>query len=54
MRNGHPGRGTRVLEYLVRGGSSVTVTYDSAKGGRPTITIPLRATPPASSPATAR
>jgi hypothetical protein len=49
VRNGHPGRTTRVLEYLVRGSGSVTVTYDSAKGGRPSVTVPLRATPPAES-----
>jgi hypothetical protein len=46
VRNGQPGRTTRVIEYLVRGGRSVTLTYDSAKGGRPTVTIPLRETPP--------
>ena len=46
VRNGQPGRTTRVIEYLVRGGRSLTLTYDSAKGGRPTVTIPLRATTP--------
>ena len=51
VRNGHPGRTTRVLEYLVRGGTSVTVTYDSAKGGKPSITIPLKPTPPPAAPA---
>jgi hypothetical protein len=47
VRNGLPGRTTRVIEYLVRGGTSVTVTYDTAKGGKPSITIPLRPTAPA-------
>ena len=53
VRNGQPGRTTRVIEYLVRGGRSVTLTYDSAKGGQPSIAIPLRETPqpsPASPP----
>ena len=45
VRNGQPGRTTRVIEYLVRGGRSLTLTYDSAKGGKPSITIPLRETP---------
>ena len=45
MRNGQPGRTTRVIEYLVRGGRSVTLTYDSAKGGQPSLAIPLRETP---------
>jgi hypothetical protein len=52
VRNGQPGRATRVLEYLVRGSGSVTVTYDSAKGGRPTVTIPLKATTTAPGAAT--
>ena len=47
VRNGLPGRTTRVIEYLVRGGTSVTVTYDTAKGGKPSITIPLKPTPAA-------
>ena len=54
VRNGQPGRTTRVIEYLVRGGRSLTLTYDSAKGGKPSITIPLRETPrpaPATPPA---
>jgi hypothetical protein len=54
VRNGQPGRTTRMIEYLVRGGRSLTFTYDSAKGGKPSLTIPLRETPrpaPASPPA---
>ena len=54
VRNGQPGRTTRVIEYLVRGGRSLTLTYDSAKGGKPSIAIPLRETPrpaPAAPPA---
>ena len=52
VRNGLPGRTTRVVEYLVRGGTSVTVTYDTAKGGKPSITIPLKPTPAAPVPPT--
>jgi hypothetical protein len=33
VRSGHPGRTTRTIEYLVRGGGEMTVTYDSRKGG---------------------
>jgi hypothetical protein len=33
IRNGHPGKTTRTLQYLVKGRGSVTITYDSVKGG---------------------
>lgn len=33
VRNGHPGKTTRTLQYLVRGKGKITVTYDSMKGG---------------------
>jgi len=33
IRNGHPGRTTRTVEYIVRGSGKMTVTYDSRKGG---------------------
>jgi len=39
IRNGHPGKSTRTLQYLVKGSGSVTVTYDSVKGGKVTKTI---------------
>lgn len=42
VRSGHPGRTTRVLEYLVRGSGSFTVTYDSVKGGTVSTTVQLR------------
>jgi hypothetical protein len=54
VRNGHPGRTTRLLEYLVRGRGSVTIAYDSAKGGKPSITVPLQATPAAPAAPAAR
>jgi hypothetical protein len=43
IRNGHPGRTTRVVEYLVKGGPEMTVTYDSQKGGVARRTIALKA-----------
>jgi hypothetical protein len=33
IRNGHPGRTTRVIEYIVRGSGEVEFEYSSAKGG---------------------
>jgi len=42
IRNGHPGRTTRVIEYIVRGGGDFEVTYSSAKGGSDTTTISLQ------------
>ncbi|NLO67176.1 MAG: peptidase M14 [Bacteroidales bacterium] len=33
IRNGHPGKTTRTLQYLVKGRGSVTITYNSVKGG---------------------
>jgi hypothetical protein len=33
VRNGHPGRATRVVEYIVRGSGEMEIAYDSVKGG---------------------
>ncbi len=33
VRNGHPGRTTRVIEYIVRGSGELEITYASLKGG---------------------
>jgi hypothetical protein len=41
IRNGHPGKTTRTLQYLVKGSGSVTVTYDSVKGGKVSKTVPV-------------
>ncbi len=41
IRNGHPGKSTRTLQYLVKGTGNVTITYDSVKGGKVTKTIPV-------------
>lgn len=42
VRNGHPGRTTRVIEYIVKGSGAMTVTYDSVKGGKAEATVTLR------------
>jgi hypothetical protein len=42
VRNGFPGKTTRTLMYLVKGSGSVTVTYDSRKGGQASKTINLQ------------
>ncbi len=33
IRNGHPGRTTRTIEYLIRGSGEVNIAYESLKGG---------------------
>jgi hypothetical protein len=33
FRNGHPGNKTRVVEYMLKGAGSVTLSYSSLKGG---------------------
>jgi len=42
VRNGLPGRTARTAVLLVKGSGSVTVTYDSVKGGKATRTITLK------------
>ena len=42
VRNGHPGRTTRVIEYIVKGTGPMTVSYDSLKGGKAAATVTLR------------
>jgi len=42
IRNGHPGRTTRTVEYLLRGSGTATVRYASLKGGTVEKRIPLR------------
>lgn len=39
IRNGHPGKSTRTLQYLIKGSGSVTLTYDSIKGGKVSKTV---------------
>jgi len=42
VRNGHPGRTVRVIEYIVKGSGEMTVAYDSLKGGTAAATVSLR------------
>ena len=42
VRNGHPGRTVRVIEYILRGSGGVTVTYASQKGGTASKEVELR------------
>jgi len=42
VRNGLPGRTARTAVLLVKGSGSVTVTYDSVKGGQSSKTIALK------------
>ena len=42
IRTGHAGRTTRTIEYLVRGTGEMTVTYDSLKGGKAMVKVPVR------------
>jgi hypothetical protein len=42
LRNGQPGRSTRTVQYLLKGGGSITVKYASAKGGTAQKVIALQ------------
>ncbi len=42
VRNGHPGKTTRTAVLLVKGSGTMTVTYDSVKGGRAGATVTLK------------
>ena len=42
VRNGHPGRATKTLQYLVKGSGTMTVKYDSLKGGTVQTNIVLQ------------
>jgi hypothetical protein len=42
IRNGQAGRSTRTVQYLVKGGGSLTVKYASVKGGTAQKTIALQ------------
>ncbi|RPI97114.1 MAG: hypothetical protein EHM31_14085 [Candidatus Aminicenantes bacterium] len=42
VRNGHPGKTTRTAVLLVKGSGSMTVTYDSVKGGKAGKTVTLK------------
>ena len=42
IRNGHPGHTTRTVEYVLKGSGTVTLTYDSVKGGTVSREVRLR------------
>lgn len=42
LRNGHPGKTTRTAAFLVKGSGTMTVAYDSVKGGKASKTVTLR------------
>jgi hypothetical protein len=42
VRNGHPGRTTRTAMLLIKGSGTITVTYDSVKGGKASKTVTLK------------
>ena len=42
IRNGHAGRATRTIEYLVRGTGEMVVTYDSVKGGKAVARVAVK------------
>ncbi len=42
IRNGHPGRTTRTVEYLLRGSGAATIRYASVKGGMVETRVTLR------------
>ncbi|OGD13567.1 MAG: hypothetical protein A2V76_06480 [Candidatus Aminicenantes bacterium RBG_16_63_14] len=41
VRNGQPGKTTRTAVLLIKGSGTVTVTYDSVKGGKASATVAL-------------
>lgn len=42
IRNGHPGKTTRTLQYLVKGSGNIKITYDSVKGGTVATEVVLK------------
>jgi hypothetical protein len=42
IRTGTGGRVTRTIEYLVRGTGGMTITYDSAKGGKASVKVAVK------------
>ena len=42
IRNGHPGKTSRTIQYLVKGSGKVTVKYDSVKGGTVSTTFEVK------------
>ncbi|MFC1551930.1 M14 family metallopeptidase [Candidatus Latescibacterota bacterium] len=42
IRDGHPGKTTKTVQYIVKGSGKITVSYDSAKGGKASTIISLK------------
>lgn len=42
IRNGHPGKTSRTIQYLIKGSGDITVTYDAIKGGKVSTNIKLK------------
>ncbi|MHB9030551.1 MAG: hypothetical protein ACYC9O_17435, partial [Candidatus Latescibacterota bacterium] len=42
IRDGHPGKTTRTIQYLVKGSGKIVMTYDSVKGGRVSLEATLK------------
>jgi len=42
IRNGHPGKTTKTMQYLVKGSGEVKITYDSVKGGKDSVSLTLQ------------
>lgn len=42
IRNGHPGKTSRTIQYLVKGSGKVAVKYDSVKGGTVSTSFALK------------
>jgi hypothetical protein len=42
IRNGHPGKTSRTLQYLVKGKGDIDITYDSVKGGTVSAKLKLK------------
>ncbi len=42
IRNGHPGKTSRTIQYLVKGSGKVNIKYDSVKGGKINTSFDLK------------
>ena len=42
IRNGHYGKTTKTIQYLVKGNGEITITYDSIKGGKASTKVNLQ------------
>ena len=42
IRNGHPGKTSRTIQYIVKGSGKANITYDSVKGGTISTTVEVK------------